>query len=138
MDLANLILLTIVLVVMALLFFGMGALTKLLLSYKITDSDIRVLLFGAIPIYWIPFRKIKEMHEAPFHEVALVPGAHLFTRTFARRVVIEMRDKWFIFAFLTPDNPAAFIADVRRHMGVSYQFGRDRNTQDVRPGCEVE
>jgi hypothetical protein len=119
MELANLILLTIVLVVMALLFFGMGALPKLLLSYKITDSDIRVLLFGAIPIYWIPFRKITEMHEAPFHEVALVPGVHLFTRTFARRVVIEMRDKWFIFAFLTPDNPAAFIADVKRHMGVS-------------------
>jgi hypothetical protein len=84
MELANPILLTIVLVVMALLFFGMGALPKLLLSYKITDSDIRVLLFGAIPIYWIPFRKIKEMHEAPFHEVALVPGVHLFTRTFAR------------------------------------------------------
>jgi hypothetical protein len=60
--------------------------------------------------------RAKEMHEAPFHEVALVPGVHLFTRTFARRVVIEMRDKWFIFAFLTPDDPAAFIADVKHHL----------------------
>ena len=119
MELANLILLTVVLVVMALLFFGMGAVPKLLLSYKIPGSDIRVLLFGAIPIYWIPFRKIKEMHEAPFHEVALVPGVHLFTRTFAKRVVIEMRDKWFMFAFLTPDNPTAFIAEVEHHMRAS-------------------
>jgi hypothetical protein len=119
MELANLILLTIVLVVMSLLFFGMGGLPKLLLSYKVTESDIRVLLFGAIPIYWIPFRKIKKIHEAPFHEVALVPGVHLFTRTFAKRVVIEMRDKWFIFAFLTPDNPTEFIADVKRRLPTS-------------------
>src|SRR5450631_484651 len=119
MVVANPILITIALVVMALLFFGMGAVPNLLLSYEITNSDIRVLLFGVIPIYWIPFRKIKKMHEAPFYEVALIPGVHLFTRTFAKRVVIEMRDKWFIFAFLTPDNPAAFIADVKRHMGVS-------------------
>ena len=80
MVVANLILITIALVVMVLLFFGMGALQTGLFSYKITDSDIRVLLFGIIPIYWIPFRKIKKIHEAPFYEVALVPGVHLFTR----------------------------------------------------------
>jgi hypothetical protein len=116
MVIANLVLITIALVVMAILFFAMGELQNQLFTYKITDSDIRVLLFGAIPIYWIPFRRIKKMHEAPFYEVALVPGVHLFTRTFARRVVIEMRDKWFIFAFFTPDDPAAFIAEVKNHM----------------------
>ena len=119
MVVLNLFLITLSLAAMGLLLFAAGQLPRLLLSYEISRDYISVLLFRTIPIYWIPFVKIKNMHEAPFHEVALVPGVHLFTRTFARRVVIEMRDKWFIFAFLTPDNPAAFIADVRRHMGVS-------------------
>jgi hypothetical protein len=115
MVVLNLILITLSLAAMGLLLFGVWqVLPKFLLSYEITSSHIQVLLFRTIPIYWIPFKKIKEMHEAPFHEVALVPGVHLFTRMFARRVVIEMRDKWFIFAFLTPDNPTEFIADVKR------------------------
>jgi hypothetical protein len=111
----KIILIAAALAVMMLLLFLAGRLPQLLVSYKITDRDIRVLLFHTLPIYSIPFGKIVKMHEAPFYEVALVPGVHLFTRTFARRVVIQMRDKWFIFAFLTPENPAAFIADVERH-----------------------
>ena len=107
------------LAVMALLLFLAGRLPQLLVSYEITDRDIKVLLFHSLPIYSIPLRKVVKMHEAPFYEVALVPGVHLFTRTFARRVVIQMRDKWFTFAFLTPDNPAAFIADVERHARAS-------------------
>jgi hypothetical protein len=113
---ANLILITFGLVVMGLLWFGMSQLPKLLLSYEITQSDVRVLLLHAIPIYWIPFRTIVKMHVAPFHEVALVPGFHLFTRVFASRVVIEQRGRWFPFAFLTPDNPTAFIAEVENHI----------------------
>jgi hypothetical protein len=101
-ELDGLLLIACTLVVMGLLLFAMGGLPRLLLSYQIRDRDIRVLLFNSIPIYWIPFRKIVRMHEAPFYEVALVPGVHLFTRAFAQRVVIEMRDRWFIFAFLTP------------------------------------
>jgi hypothetical protein len=105
--------------VLGVVLFGMMGVWRILFSYEVTDKDVRVLLFHVLPLYWIPFRKIVKTHEAPFHEVVLVPGVHLFTRTFARRVVFETRDKWFVFAFLTPDNPAAFIADVKRHMGVS-------------------
>jgi hypothetical protein len=28
----------------------------------------------------------------------------------------EMRDRWFIYAFLTPENPAAFISEVKRRI----------------------
>ena len=105
-------------IVMGAVLFAMLGIWRILFSYEITDKDVRVLLFHVVPLYWIPFRKIVKMHEAPFHEVALVPGVHLFTRTFARRVVFEMRDKWFIFAFLTPDNAAAFIREVENHMRV--------------------
>jgi hypothetical protein len=90
---------------------------KLIFSYSIRETEIAVLLFRAVPIYTIPYSTIIKVHKASFYEVALVPGVHLFTRVFARRVVIEMRDRWFIFAFLTPTDPDAFIADVEAKMG---------------------
>lgn len=112
----NLLLLAIVIPLMALGLFLLFQLFRLFFSYKITDKDITVLLFHFLPIYRIPFEKIVEMHSAPFHEVALVPGMHLFTRVFARRVVIEMKDRWFIFAFLTPKDPDAFISEIKKHL----------------------
>jgi hypothetical protein len=119
MVLDNLVLIGESLLVMGLLLVALTQIWKVLIAYRITDHDIQVLLFHSIPIYHIPFRKIVKMREAPFYEVALVPGVHLFTRPFARRAVIEMRNRWFIFAFLTPDNPAAFIADVKRRLSAS-------------------
>jgi hypothetical protein len=96
------IIITAALAAIGLLLVGSSLIWRILFSYQITDKDIRVLLFRAVPIYRIPFRKIKELHQAPLYEVALVPGMHLFTRPFARRVVIEMRDTLVMFAFLTP------------------------------------
>jgi hypothetical protein len=91
----------------------------LIFAYEVTKEQIIILLFHIVPIYTIPFSKIKAVREAPFHQIALVPGMHLFTHPFGRRVVIEMRDRWAKFAFLTPSNPAAFIADIKRGAGLS-------------------
>jgi hypothetical protein len=92
---------------------------RFVFAYTITDDKIIVLLFHIVPIYIIPFDKIEAVREATFYQVALVPGMHLFTRPFGRRVVIEMRDRWAKFAFLTPSNPAAFIADIKRRITLS-------------------
>jgi hypothetical protein len=89
---------------------------KLIFAYNVSDSEIIVQLFHALPIYRIPFRKIEKIREAPMYEVALVPGMHFFTRPFGRRVVIEMLDTSIRYAFLTPSDPGAFIAEVKRHM----------------------
>jgi hypothetical protein len=116
MVLNNLMLIAEALLVMGVVLAGMILIWRALIAYRITDRDITVLLFHILPVYHIPFDKIKRIHEAPFYEVAFVPGMHFFTRPFARRVVIEMRDRWVIFAFLTPDNPVGFIADVKKHL----------------------
>lgn len=110
------ILIFLTLISMGAVLYAFFYLFRLLFAYKITDKHVVVLLFHSLPIYRIPFGKIVEMHSAPFHEVALVPGMHLFTRVFARRVVIEMKDRWFIFAFLTPENPDAFISEIKKHL----------------------
>lgn len=89
---------------------------RFIFSYEIRDKDILVRLFHFFPLYKVPFNKIVAMRVAPVWEVALVPGMHLFTRPFAKRVAIEMRDRWFIFAFFTPKNPDAFIAEVKKRM----------------------
>jgi hypothetical protein len=89
---------------------------QFIFAYSVNESGIVVQLFHVIPIYRIPFRSIKKLYEAPFYEVALVPGMHLFTRPFGRRVVIDMGDKWPKFAFLTPINPTSFIEEIKRHL----------------------
>jgi hypothetical protein len=103
-------------IIVALLLLLSSQVFRVIFSYSIREKEIAVLLFHTVPIYTIPYGKIVKMHEAPFYEVALVPGVHLFTRVFARRVVIEMRDRWFIFAFLTPADPGAFMAEVKQRM----------------------
>lgn len=114
MILENLQLLAIVILLMGLALYALLFLFRLLFAYKITDKDITVLLFHIVPIYRIPFTKIVEMHSAPVHEVALIPGMHLFRYPFGKRVVIEMRNTWFKFAFLTPSDTEAFIAEVKK------------------------
>ncbi|WP_292530886.1 hypothetical protein [Methylocystis sp.] len=103
--------------VMLLAAFAFFYLFRLIFSYEIRDRDILVRLFHFLPLYKVPYNKIVAMRVAPVWEVALVPGMHLPTRPLAtRRVAIEMKDRWFIFAFFTPDDPDAFIAEVKSRM----------------------
>lgn len=102
---------------MGLAAFAFFYLFRLIFSYEIRDRDILVRLFHFLPLYKVPYNKIVAIRVAPVWEVALVPGMHLPTRPLAtRRVAIEMRDRWFIFAFFTPENPDAFIAEVKKHL----------------------
>lgn len=112
----NLLLLVIVIPLMGFLLYAGLQSFRLFFNYEITDKNIVVYLFRVFPIYRIPFEKIVKIYSAPFHEVAIVPGVHLFTRPFAKRVVIEMRERWFIFAFLTPEDTEGFIQKVKSKM----------------------
>lgn len=102
---------------MGLAAFVLYRLFRVLIAYNITDKSIDVLLFHFLPIYKVPYNKIVAIRVAPVWEVALVPGMHLPTRPLAkRRVAIEMKDRWFIFAFFTPHDPDAFVAEVKKRM----------------------
>jgi len=110
-----------VLLLLAILVMGVVAFTffrlfRLITAYKITDDCIKVLLFHFIPIYKIKFTNIEKIYEQQFHEVALVPGWHFPSRVFGRRVTIELKDAWFKFAFLTPEDTSAFISEIQKHV----------------------
>jgi hypothetical protein len=115
----NLILLLVAVLLMGLLLFSLLQSFRLIFGYRLTETSIKVLLFDVLPIYDIPLKRIIDLHVAPMHKVALVPGYHLFRYPFGRRVVVEMRDSWVRFAFLTPNNPEEFIADVRGRIATS-------------------
>lgn len=107
----------IVIPAMALLLYAGVQSFRLIFSYEIRGGEILVRLFHFLPLYKVPFSKIVAIRVAPVWEVALVPGMHLPTRPLAtRRVAIEMKDRWFIFAFFTPENPDAFIAEVKKRI----------------------
>src|SRR3989344_7779707 len=113
----NLIMLAIVIPLMGLAAFAFFYLFRLIFSYEIRNNDILVRLFHFLPLYKVPYNKIVAIRVAPVWEVALVPGMHLPTRPLAtRRVAIEMKDRWFIFAFFTPTDPDAFIAEIKKRM----------------------
>lgn len=116
MIINNLLLLAIVVPIITLSLALLFQVFRLLFAYKITDKEIIVLLFHFLPIYKVPFNKIVAMHVASVWEVAIVPGMHLFTRPFAKRVVIEQKDRRFIFAFFTPGNPDVFISEIKKHL----------------------
>jgi hypothetical protein len=104
--------------VMGLAAFAFFYLFRLIFSYEIREKDILVRVFHFLPLYKVPYNKIVAIRVAPVWEVALVPGMHLPTRPLAtRRVAIEMKDRWFIFAFFTPNDPDAFIEEVKKRMG---------------------
>jgi len=133
-------------ILMGLAAFVFFRLFRVLIAYKITDKNITVLLFHFLPIYRVRFEKIVKMHSARVHEVAVIPGWHFPSRVFGRRVVIEMKDTWFRYAFLTPENPDAFISEIKKHLanfsensgihtGGDFGFGAGARPQGARPNA---
>lgn len=104
------------LVIMGMFLFVCTYLFSFLIKYKITDKDIKILLFNFILIYKIPFEKIIKISSIPFYETIFTPGLHFLKYIFARRVVIEMKDTWFRYVFLTPKDIDGFIKNVKNKL----------------------
>lgn len=103
-------------VLIGIILFVAFYLFRFLFKYEITEKNIRILLFRFIPIYKIQFSKIEKTYIARFHEVFLIPGLHFLRLPFRKTIVIEMRDTMIKFAFLTPDDPDAFISEIKKHL----------------------
>lgn len=110
----RLIFLAVIILSMGLVAFVFFRLFRLLISYRITDKDIKILLFHFIPIYKIPFTNIEKIYEQKFHEVFLIPGWHFPSMIFSKRVTIELKDAWFKYVFLTPKDTNSFIQEIKR------------------------
>lgn len=88
---------------------------KLLFGYKITEHGVSIVLLHLATVHTIAFGKISKVRTAAFHEVALIPGIHLPSRLFGKRVVIETTgNSLFRHYFITPKDPEKFVEMLRK------------------------
>jgi hypothetical protein len=113
----------VVLVVLVLLVYQVGM--RYALTYRLTDEDVRAVLFGVVPVSIRRYRIITEVHttsflEGDFFTLAWRVPNRLIT---GRAVVIFSKGSLFWGAVsYTPEDPEAFARELRRR--VYQQTGR--------------
>jgi hypothetical protein len=89
---------------------------RLAISYELTKEAVRVLVLRSAPIKTIPYSEITEVQAVGFWRllspeffVSIRGGNRIFVQ---RGVVVRRRGKLTIL--MTPDDPDAFVAEVRQ------------------------
>ena len=112
-------------VMIVVLFYQFGL--RYVLTYRLTDEDVRAVLFGIVPLSVRKYRFITEVHttsflEGDFFTLAWRVPNRLIT---ARVVTIFSRGSESLFfgaVLYTPDDPEGFARELRRR--VYQQTGR--------------
>ena len=97
-------------------FLMFQAFGRYLYSYTISKDSIRVVLFGKIPLFRIPFSNIAEIRKISFKE-ALIDIEYFSTLRFGNRiwgdgVLIRRKEGFFKIIVITPDNADEFISKI--------------------------
>ena len=87
-------------------------------NYEINESDIKIVLFGTLPIVRLPFSDIIEVREISFKEALT---NNFFALRFGNRVwgsIVLIRKSTGLFKsiIITPDNYETFMNDVNQHI----------------------
>jgi hypothetical protein len=101
--------------------FGM----RCVLSYRLTDEDVRAVLFGVVPVSVRKYRFITEVHTTTFFEGEFITLAWRVPNKLitGRGVMIFSKGSLFWGAVLyTPDDPEGLARELRRR--VYQQTGR--------------
>ena len=107
----------VVLVVLVLLLYQLGM--RYVLTYRLTDEDVRAVLFGVVPVSIRRYRFITEVHTSSFFEGEFINLAwrvpnRLIT---GRWVTIFSKGSllWGAVVY-TPDDPEGFARELRRRV----------------------
>jgi hypothetical protein len=99
---------------------------RYVLTYRLTDEDVRAVLFGVVPLSVRRYRFITEVHTASFLEMQFAWVWPVQNRLTGRGVMIFSRrgsESLFFGAVLyTPDDAEGFARELRRR--VFQQTGR--------------
>ena len=96
---------------------------RYVLTYRLTDEDVRAVLFGVVPVSIRRYRFVTEVHTTSFFEGQFTLAWRVPNRLTGRGVMIFSKGSLFWGAvFYTPDDPEAFARELRRR--VYQQTGR--------------
>lgn len=91
----------IIVILAAVLLLALGFLLfRLVFGYEIEEDILHIKLFHHFTIKRIERADIQSIKQVPFWKTMLVPGFHLVSRMFAKRIEIETKEGWTIF--ITP------------------------------------
>lgn len=96
---------------------------KLLITYSLSADKITVVLLRIFPMYIIPLESVEQITKAGAYKMLLGMSGVLRSRAFGANVFIARNTTWGKDIVVTPDNPDAFIAEVKRR--VKEKTGRD-------------
>jgi hypothetical protein len=87
-------------------------------TYRVSSDELQVVLFRAIPAYGVVLANIRNIAEVPYSETLKprLSALRFGNRIFGRVVVVEKKAGLFKTMFITPDDPEAFVAEVRAKM----------------------
>lgn len=91
--------------------------SRYIYNYKISKNSIKIVLFGKIPLFRIPFSNIMEIRKISFKE-ALSNDEYFLALRFGNRmwgecVLIRKKKGLFKVILITPDKADEFISKVR-------------------------
>jgi hypothetical protein len=97
---------------------------RYVLTYRLTDEDVRAVLFGVVPLSVRRYQFITEVYTASFLEMQFVLTWRVTNRFTGPGVVIFSRGSSLFFkaVLYTPDDPEGFARELRRR--VFQQTGR--------------
>lgn len=109
-----LLVLLIVLVPACVLFYQFGM--RYVISYRLTNTSVLVMLLWAVPIFRISYRRIQEIRvpgrvEAPSDLAPLNFGNRLWGRP---GYSVLIRRKWGLPVLISPDDPEKFLHELRQ------------------------
>jgi hypothetical protein len=95
------------------------------LSYRIKNQKVQILLFHFLPIVRIKcnriirIRKVSKGYLLKYHSFSRLAFSTLSAgnRLFGTAVLIQKTGGWLEYVVITPDNPDAFVAQVQREGG---------------------
>ena len=103
--------------IVVLLVFQFGA--RYVLSYRLTDEDVRAVLFWVVPLSVRRYRSITEVYTASFLEMQFALTWHVTNRFTGPGVMIcdgGSESLFFHTVLYTPDDPEDFARELRRRV----------------------
>lgn len=84
-----------------------------ILTYRITEDNVQVMLFGAVPVSTTSYSRIKEISQITWGEAWRYPHAWRCANRLNGPFVLIHR-KWGLPVAISPDDPEKFIRELRQ------------------------
>jgi hypothetical protein len=102
-------------VIVVLLVFQFGL--RYVLTYRLTDEDVRAVLFGVVPVNVRRYESIREVHTISPLESLFTLAWRVQNRFMGQGVMVFSSGSFFFGAVLyTPDDADAFARELRRRV----------------------